>query len=85
MSFRVDSAKIEGIVGIDRHPTKHYGRAVSAEQTVYVLHSKVCLGNTPDLRDCGYSLALDEGIDVDRWVQDVPVELIIESGRLVPC
>jgi hypothetical protein len=84
MSTRVPSDRIEGIVGAARHETQHYARAVSAEQTVYVLHSFDCLNSGIDLRDCAFSLALDEGIDVDRWTQDEPVHVVIEDGRLVP-
>ena len=83
MSERVDSSAIEGIVGVKRHPVNHYGRAVSAEQTVYVLHSQRCVDEVPDL-NCAYTAGLDEGIDVDRWVQDASVVLAIEDSRLVP-
>ena len=64
MSKLVPASKIEGIVGARRHPTNHQGRAVSAEQTVYVLHSKECLDSGIDLRRCPFSVAMDtdEGI-----------------------
>lgn len=84
MTDRVSPKRIEQIVGVQRHQTKHYGRAVSAEQTVYILHSRACRAWNPDLRECPFSLALDRGIDLDRWVEDVPVELAIDGGRLVP-
>ncbi len=35
--------QIEQIVGIRRHSQAHFGRAVSAERTVYILHSQRCL------------------------------------------
>jgi hypothetical protein len=84
MSYKVSAHTIESIVGVPRHATDHYGRAVSWEQVVYILHSQDCLVIEEDLRDCDYSLALDLGIDVDDWVQDAPVVLEIRNGRLVP-
>lgn len=79
---RIESAKrIEGIVGAKRHEIDHLGRAVSAEQRVYVLHSKECVESGIDLRDCEYSIALDLGINLDVWRdwQDQPVKLIISD------
>lgn len=84
MSNLVPHDEIETIVGAQRHETKHIARAVSDEGIVYVLHSRQCLESGIDLRDCPFSLALDEGIDVDRWIEDVPVHVITEDGRLVP-
>lgn len=75
MSDLVDPAIIEQIVGKKRHRTRHYGRAVSREQTVYILHSQECRDSTPDLRDCPFSLALDRGIEVEHWRQDAAVRL----------
>lgn len=83
MTDLVPSDAIEQIVGVGRHDTKHWGRAISAEQTVYILHSQQCLDSGVDLRDCPYSLALDDGIDIDDWIQDVPVLLTLnERGDL---
>lgn len=84
MSYLVPSADIERIVGVRRHPTEHYARAVSVEETVYILHSRECLETGIDFRECRYSRALDEGIDIDRWAEDVPVIVLVEDGRLVP-
>lgn len=84
MSDLVDSTEIEAIVGVPRDPVQHYARAVSAEQTVYILHSHACLASGVDLRDCIFSAALDRGIDVERWAQDAAVRVHIEGGRLVP-
>jgi hypothetical protein len=93
MSDLVAPEDIERIVGAARHPRQHYGRAVSSEQTVYVLHSKACKDSGIDLRDCPFSLALDQGISQDTWngFEDVPVELIImgewwngADGHLAP-
>jgi hypothetical protein len=86
---RLEAAdKIEGIVGAKRHATDHLGRAVSAEQRVYVLHSAECVASGIDLRKCQYSEALDLGIDLGVWAdhQDVPVKLLIdeEYGDLTP-
>jgi hypothetical protein len=87
VSDLVPTEDIERIVGASRHHTAHYGRAVSAEETVYILHSKECLNSGIDLRECQFSIALDRGISI-RWDQyeNVPVELGIvpASGRLVP-
>jgi len=87
VSDLVPPEDIERIVGIPRHPWRHYARAVSADQTVYILHilhSHECRDSTPDLRDCPFSLALDRGIDVPRWPKDEPVYVRIVDGRLVP-
>jgi hypothetical protein len=84
VSDLVDPARIEEIVGVPRHERIHFGRAVSKEQTVYILHSQRCVNNTPVLRDCIYSLALDKGIDLNHWekYQDRPVVLRIWNGSL---
>jgi hypothetical protein len=87
MTDLVSPARIESIVGVARHPTEHWGRAVSAEQTVYILHSRACLHAGNDLRDCEYSVALDLGIDVRDWQgqEDASVLLVIaDDGVLVP-
>jgi len=80
----VPADQIERIVGANRHPYDHIGRAVSATQTVYILHSHECRDSTPDLRTCPYSLALDRGIDVAEWDLDTPAALTIVNGRLSP-
>lgn len=84
MTDRVPAEQIEKIVGRKRSDREHYARAVSAEQTVYILHSRECLYLFPDLRDCPWSLALDRGIDVDEWVMDVPLAVRVRDGRLMP-
>jgi hypothetical protein len=52
------------------------------------MHSKECKESGIDLRDCEYSLALDDGIDLCEWDgwEDKPVVLHIDedTGRLVP-
>jgi len=89
MTNLVPTEDIEAIVGVPRHETQHYARAVSAEQTVYILHSHECLNSGRDLRECPLSLALDNGIDLDEWVEDQPVKVMVqgvyEFTRLVPC
>lgn len=88
MTALVPPSEIEQIVGATRHPTHHYGRAVSAERTVYILHSQECRDTHDDLRNCPFSLALDLGIDPERgpWagMEDRPVRLGRASGHIVP-
>ena len=90
MSRLESPAKIEGIVGAKRHATEHIGRAVSAEQRVYILHSRDCLDSGIDLRECEFSVALDRGIEHAipwsgwRRVQDRPVRVQVFRGWLVP-
>lgn len=91
MSDLVPADEIESIVGVKRHPRLHFGRAVSAEKRVYILHSQECLDSGIDLRECEYSIALDRGIDDEpgiwfAWVhhQDRPVRLTVWRGRLRP-
>jgi hypothetical protein len=86
MTALVDPSEIESIVGIERHPTRHYARAVSDEQTVYILHSHRCKDSGIDLRECPFSVALDRGIDMDIWgaYQDRPMRVMVNrSGRLI--
>lgn len=87
MSEQVPAEDIERIVGIQRHATRHYANAVSIEQTVYILHSERCKALNVDLRDCLFSHALDNGIDLAVWEgwQDQPVRVTINrSQRLIP-
>lgn len=86
MADMVDSSTIEAIVGVPRHATKHYGRAVPSERCVYILHSSECLESGRDLRECPYSVALDHGVEYWRWQQVLgrPVLLEIQQGHLAP-
>ncbi|GAA4117473.1 hypothetical protein GCM10022215_18190 [Nocardioides fonticola] len=86
MSELVPADQIERIVGARRHPHQHLARAVTAERTVYLLHSERCRDTTPDLRTCPYSVALDAGIDPDDWRdhEDGPVVVAIIRDRLFP-
>lgn len=67
MTDIVPAEDIERIVGVKRHALIHYGRAVSAEQRFYILHSKSCVDRLPDLRRCSFSRTLDNGIDPKDW------------------
>ncbi|MDZ7886583.1 MAG: hypothetical protein U5N53_28430 [Mycobacterium sp.] len=86
MSDLVPPEDIERIVGAGRHATDHLGRAVSSEQTVYVLHSHQCVDSGIDLRQCVFSQALDRGIDLRDWrgSEDRAVQLRIRRGALIP-
>ena len=88
MSDLVPSENIERIVGTTRDRLAHYGRAVSDEQTVYILHSHECKNSGIDLRDCRFSIALDRGICIEDWdgFEDVAVALSIRSNdrHLIP-
>lgn len=89
MSALVPAEDIETIVGQERHKVCHYGRAVTAEQTLYILHSHACKDLGADLRGCEYSIALDRGIDMARWwgFEDEAVALYIDqpgTGNLRP-
>lgn len=86
MSEIVPSGEIEKIVGAIRHSKYHYGRAVTSEQSVYVLHSQHCLDTKKDLRECQFSKALDNGIDETEWegLMDEPVLLTCLGGTLFP-
>lgn len=89
MSNLVPESQIEAIVGVKRQQSNHIARAVSAEQTVYILHPYHCAARLTfrPLTECRYSLALDKGIDLDVWAdwQDRPVVVIGDAtGRLRP-
>lgn len=85
MTDLVRSSQIEKIIGVKRHPIDHYARAVSAEQTVYILHSARCHREVTDLRGCPFSIALDSyGIDVSQWTEDAPTVVSLREGRMVP-
>jgi hypothetical protein len=88
MSDLVPTEDIERIVGAKRHATKHQAKAVSAEQKVFILHSRKCLDSGIDLRDCRFSWALDNGIRLSEWQEDVAFTVRIQGShdgmRLVP-
>lgn len=90
MSELVPADQIEQIVGARRHRKAHLGRAVSGEQTVYILHSHLCRDSGIDLRQCRFSRALDRGIsvgaDATAWSghEDRLVLLGVWHDRLIP-
>lgn len=86
MTDLVPSEAIERIVGMARCQHIHYARAVSADDTVYILHSQTCLDSGIDLRDCRFSIALDKGINPEAWAgyEDIPVAIGMWDGRLIP-
>lgn len=88
MTDIVPTEDIERIVGVERHATEHWARAVSAEKCVYILHSHECLNSGVDLRECRFSRALDNGIRVSEWVEDEALPVAITGAfnttRLVP-
>ena len=79
-------SEIEDIVGAERHEYAHLGRAVSEQQRIYILHSEGCINGGGDLRDCAYSKALYDGIELDGWEdwEDQPVWLWLFDGLLLP-
>lgn len=81
MTQKVPAEEIEEIVGRERHPVLHFGRAVSEEEQFYILHSYRCLYSHDDLRGCKFSLALDNGVDFP--VADTPLVLSIRNDFLV--
>lgn len=88
MSELVDPIEIEVIVGVARNHTFHLARAISADHTVYILHSQECKDSGIDLRQCVFSQALDRGIDVALWqrlhCEDRVVALAVMGGELLP-
>jgi hypothetical protein len=86
MTDLVPTDQIEQQVGTLRNATHHIARANSAEETVYILHGRNCLDSGIDLRECEYSIALDQGIDPDDWYdhEDQPVYVKVDDGLLKP-
>lgn len=86
MTTPIPASAVVALVGVGRHATEHWGRTDSNEEQVYILHSKECRDAREDLTQCEYSIALDEGIDSDDWVEfeDKPVRLEIRNGTLTP-
>ncbi|MCW2757633.1 MAG: hypothetical protein JWO46_1379 [Nocardioidaceae bacterium] len=74
---------IEQIVGVRRHPLRHFLRIVASSDDVYLLHSQQCQDSYVDPGDCAYAHAIDEygvgsGLPVD---QPVPVGVL--GGHLL--
>lgn len=86
MTTLVKPDEIETIVDAERDHLRHLGRAISDEETVYILHSQRCRDSGKDLRDCPFSRALDLGIDRRIWTgwEDIPVVLGITTHGLTP-
>jgi len=87
MTRLVDPGSIEDLVGVRRHLERHYAKAVNSEEQVYILHSRTCRDRHPDLRECPFSRALDNRINVDEWPTDLPVVLahpFLTDGHLTP-
>lgn len=84
MIQRVPTDEVEGIVGSERDDEHHLARAVSADEMVYILHSRQCQDQHPYLEHCSYSLALAEGIYPGEWPLDETVLVTLCEGRLVP-
>lgn len=84
MSTPIPANTIEQIVDATRHPLEHIGRAVSTEETIYILHSGECYKTFNDLRDCPFSKALDRGIDREQWepYEDRPVKLRVSPRTM---
>ena len=82
MTNLVPADQIEAIVGVGRHPTIHFARAVAAERTVYILHPQECRDAFEDPRECPWSQALDRGIDDSDWPKDQTVSVRVRNGRL---
>jgi len=80
----VSSDRVEDIVGATRHETEHIGRAVSTDQMVYILHSVECKAWSSDLRECPFSRALDNGVDIREWTLDAATLLAVHDGHLSP-
>lgn len=87
MANLVPADQIEALVSARRHSVKHLGRHDTATDTIYILHSEQCRAQTDDLRDCAFSIALDDGVDEDDWdaYHDRPIALAVDSeGFLCP-
>ena len=83
MTRTVPADQIEAIVGAKRDPHRHIVRAILGKNLdggVFILHSADCLATGRPLTECPYSLALDRGMSLQRWVgffnQPVYVRLI---------
>lgn len=82
----VGASEIERIVGVRRHPSKHYVRLISAIRTTYILHSAECLSTygSSRLLECPWSLALERSNVSSLFLQDVPMVALVGGDCLVP-
>ena len=60
MTALEDPDTIEAKVGAKRSKSKHLARFVSEDERIYLMHSAQCVEITSDLRECAFSLALDQ-------------------------
>lgn len=67
------------IVGMQRSPVYHYGRAAFGE--MYILHSGSCFDGG-SMESCVYSRALEAGRVDDALESDLPVRLSVNEGVL---
>ena len=82
MTDIVPSEDIESIVGTYRRRYSHIGYADYHTGTFYILHSEICKETCPDLRDCDYSIALDNnGVEVTAL--DQPKYIMLSEGALI--
>lgn len=81
MTDIVPADQIETLVGARRHPTEHIARGDTATGRVYILHSAKCRLRYRDLRDCPWSLALDQQ---NLWCPpDEPVLVRLKAKKFV--
>lgn len=83
MTVLVPSDSIEQIIGVRRDPHRHVGRAVDGQ--LVIMHPQSCIDSGMDLRECIYSMGLDNGLSADdvaelEAAQGRPVELYVVSG-----
>lgn len=71
----------QDIVGMQRSPVYHYGRA--AVGTMYILHSTACL-EADRITECPYTRAMVSGNMADGLESDTPVRLSVNEGQLRP-
>ena len=80
----VDPNKIESIVGVERLDAWHIARWVTADDKIYILHSRQCKDSDIDLRECEYATAAPSQ-DFDLF-PDTPVVVVIDyyERKLTP-
>ncbi|MCJ1709266.1 hypothetical protein [Microbacterium sp. VKM Ac-2923] len=80
MSEVQDSDVVEAVVGTERREDEHVGRAVTAEERMYVLHSRRCIESGIDVRACAFSASLDRGIDLNVWRDHMDAPVVLGIG-----
>jgi len=86
MSNLVNSKEIEEIIGAPRNRKAHFGKLITAEDKIYIMHSYECVFKNEDLRQCEFSKAMDHSTPEKLWnkFEDKTVLLGVMSGSLVP-